>query len=76
MCYIINMLNESSHCLLYLDIVVVSWKALGLLWCDVDVGAHQGAKEALQLLLDPPQFILTTHKTHMSAAPDKHALNS
>lgn len=42
----------------HLNIIIVSRKALGLLRCDVDVRPHQGSKETLQLLLDPPQFIL------------------
>lgn len=42
----------------YLNIIIVRWKALGLLWCDVDIRAHQGSEETLQLFLDLPQLIL------------------
>lgn len=49
-----RLLGAVMESLLYLNIIIVYWKALGLLWCDVDVRSHQGSKERLQLLLDPP----------------------
>lgn len=62
--------HHSHHpqLLLYLDIIIMRWKALRLLWGDVDVRAHQSPEEALQLLLNPPQLILTTHRNLLRAA--------
>lgn len=67
--HFIGPLIDSS---LYLNIIIVSREALRLLWCDVDVRAYQGSKEAFQLLLDPPELILTIYmENHMKAATKK-----
>lgn len=61
--WLVNGISMIIYELLYLNIVVVRWKALRLLWCDIDIRSHQGSKETLQLLLDPPQLILPTVET-------------
>lgn len=50
------LLTPTSH----LNVVVMWRQPLGLLRGDVHIRPNQGAKEALQLLLDVPQLVLNT----------------